>query len=172
MCTLHVHKTLPVALQSSVYTRQNVGNSPFPTSFLLPSKLSVSHSVDGNRISHINSAAKSLQSCPTLCNPIDGSPPGSTIPGILHARTLEWLAISFNAWKWKVKVKLLSRVRLLATPWTAAHQAPCPSDFPGKSTDVGCHCLPTFEKSAKTHKYTCIQAHTWNSSWITANLNI
>ena len=69
-------------------------------------------------------AAKSLQSCPTLCDPIDGSPPGSTIPGILQARTLEWAAISFsNAWKWKVKGKLLSRVELLATPWTA-HQAP------------------------------------------------
>ena len=70
-------------------------------------------------------AAKSLQLCPTLCDPIDGSPPGSTVPGILQARTLEWVAISFsNAWKWKVKVKLLSRVWLLATPWTAAHQAP------------------------------------------------
>ena len=71
------------------------------------------------------SAAKSLQSCPTLCDPIDGSPPGLPIPGILQARTLEWVAISFsNAWKWKVKVKSLSRVRLLATPWTAAYQAP------------------------------------------------
>ena len=66
-------------------------------------------------------AAKSLQSCPTLCDPIDGSPPGSPIPGILQARTLEWVAISFsNVWKWKVKVKSLSCVRLLATPWTAA----------------------------------------------------
>ena len=70
-------------------------------------------------------AAKSLQSCPTLCDPIDGSPPGSPFPRILQARTLEWVAISFStAWKWKVKVKSLSRVRLLATPWTAAHQAP------------------------------------------------
>ena len=70
-------------------------------------------------------AAKSLQSCPTLCNPIDGSPPGSPVPVILQARTLEWVAISFsNAWKWKVKVKSLSRIQLLATPWTAAHQAP------------------------------------------------
>ena len=70
-------------------------------------------------------AAKSLQSCPTLCDPIDSSPPGSPVPGILQARTLEWIAISFSsAWKWKVKVKSLSRVRLLATPWTAAHQAP------------------------------------------------
>ena len=72
-------------------------------------------------------AAKSLQSCLTLCDPIDGSPQGSPVPGILQARTLEWVAISFsNAWKWKVKVKLLSRVRLFATPWTAVHQA-CPS---------------------------------------------
>ena len=70
-------------------------------------------------------AAKSLQSCPTLCDPIDSSPPGSPIPGILQARTLEWVAISSsNAWKWKVKVKSLSRVQLLGTPWTAAHQAP------------------------------------------------
>ena len=70
-------------------------------------------------------AAKSLQSWPTLCNPIDGSTPGSPVPGILQARTLEWVAISFsNAWEWRVKVKSLSRVRLLATPLTAAHQAP------------------------------------------------
>jgi len=70
-------------------------------------------------------AAKSLQSCPTLCDPKDGSPPGSPVPGILQARTLEWVAISFsNAWKWKVKVKPLSHVWLLATPWTAAFQAP------------------------------------------------
>ena len=75
-------------------------------------------------------AAKSLQSCPTLCEPIDSSPPGSLIPGILQARTLECVAISFfNAWKWKVKVKLPSHVRLFATPWTAAHQAPLSMGF-------------------------------------------
>ena len=86
-------------------------------------------------------AAKLLQSCPTLWDPIDGSPPGSPIPGILQARTLEWVAISFSsAWKWKVKGKLLSRVRLLATPWTTAYQAPASMGFPGKSTGVGCHC--------------------------------
>ena len=74
--------------------------------------------------------AKSLQSCPTLCDPIDGSPPGSPIPGILQAGTLEWAAISFsNAWKWKVKAKSLSRVRLLVTPWTAAYQAPLSMGF-------------------------------------------
>ena len=70
-------------------------------------------------------AAKWLQSCPTLCDPIDGSPPGFLVPGILQARTLEWVAISFSsAWKWKVKVKSLSRVQPSATPWTAAFQAP------------------------------------------------
>ena len=68
-------------------------------------------------ISAAAAAAKSLQSCLTLCDPIDGSPLGSSIPGIFQARILEWVAISFsNAWKWKVKVKLLSRVRLCATP--------------------------------------------------------
>ena len=70
-------------------------------------------------------AAKSLQSCPTLCDPIDSSPPGSPIPGILQARTLEWVAISFSsAWKWKVKEKSLSRVWLFKNPWTAVYQAP------------------------------------------------
>ena len=76
-------------------------------------------------ISAAAAAAASLQSCPTLFDPIDGSPPGPAVPGILQARTLEWVAISSsNAWKWKVKVKSLSCVRLLVTPWTAAHQAP------------------------------------------------
>ena len=75
-------------------------------------------------------AAKSLQSCPTLCDPIDGNPPGSPVPGILQARILEWVASSFsNASKWKVKVKLLSRVQLLATPRTAAYQAPLSMGF-------------------------------------------
>ena len=75
-------------------------------------------------------AAKSLQSCPTLCDPIDRGPPRCPVPGILQARTLEWVAISFsNAWKWKVKVKSLSHIRLFATPWTAAHQAPLSMGF-------------------------------------------
>ena len=74
---------------------------------------------------YVFAAAKSLQSCLTLCDPTDGSPPGSPVPGILQARTLEWVAIAFsNAWKWKVKGKLLSCVQLSATPWTAAYQAP------------------------------------------------
>ena len=75
-------------------------------------------------------AAKLLQSCLTLCDPIDGSPPGPAVPGILQARTLEWVAISFsNAWKYKVKVKSLSRVWLFVTPWTAAYQAPLSMGF-------------------------------------------
>ena len=79
----------------------------------------------GTESSAAAAAAKSLQSCPTVCDPIDGSPPGSPVPGTLQARTLEWVAISFsNAWKWKVKGKSLSHVRLFATPWTAAYQAP------------------------------------------------
>ena len=89
-------------------------------------------------------AAKSLQSCPTLCDPIDSSPPGSTVPGILQARTLEWVAISFSStWKWKGKVKSLSCVRLFATPWTAAYQAPPFMGFPDRNTGVGCHYLPS-----------------------------
>ena len=98
--------------------------------------LSHPHSVDCNL--HIAAAAaaaaKSLQSCLTLCDPRDGSPAGSPVPGILQARTLEWVAISFsNAWKWKVKVNSFSdsfsHVRLLATPWTAAYQTPPPRGF-------------------------------------------
>ena len=87
-------------------------------------------------------AAKSLQSCPTLCNPIDGSPPGSPVPGILQARTLEWVAISFsNAWKWKVKVKSLSHVRLERPHGLQPTRLLRPRDFLGKSTGAGCHCL-------------------------------
>ena len=78
-------------------------------------------------------SAKSLQSCPTLCDHIDSSPLGSSVPGILQARILEWIAISFsNVWKWKVKVKSLSRTRLLETPWAGAYQAPPPMGFSRK----------------------------------------
>ena len=81
-------------------------------------------------IKFISAAAKSLQSCPTLCDPIDGSPPGSPVPGILQARTLEWVAISFSsAGKWKVEVKSLSPVWPSAIPWTAAYQAPLSMGF-------------------------------------------
>ena len=84
----------------------------------------------GGEIYNTAAAAKSLQSRPTLCDPRDGSPLGSPVPGILQARKLEWVAISFsNAWKWKVKGKSLIRVRLLATSWTAAHQAPPSKGF-------------------------------------------
>ena len=87
-------------------------------------------------------AAKSLHSCPTLCDPIDSSPPGSPVPGILQARTLAWVAISFsNAWKWKVKGKSLSRVRPSATPWTAAYQALPFMGFSSQEYWSGCHRL-------------------------------
>ena len=98
-------------------------------------------------------AAKSLQSCPTLCDPGDGSPPGSPVPGILQARTLEWVAISFSgAWKWKVKVKSLSRVRLWATPWTAAYQAPPPMGFSRQEYWSGVP-LPSPKQVLKFAKY-------------------
>ena len=108
-------------------------------------------------------AAKLLQSCPTLHGPIDNRPPGSTVPGILQARTLEWVAISFsNAWKWKVKVRSLSHVRLFATPWTVAYQAfpsmgfskqeywsgmPSPSLLSAISLYIGLHCRHTFAET-------------------------
>ena len=94
-----------------------------PTSLFLPGKIHrqrslVGYNPRGRKESDMTASAKSLQLCPTLCNPIDRSPPGSPVPGILQARTLEWVVISLsNACKWKVKVKSLSRVRLLATPW-------------------------------------------------------
>ena len=99
-------------------------------------------------------AAKSLQSCPTLCDPIDGSPPGSPVPGILQARALEWVAISFsNAWKWKVKVKSLSRVQLSATPCTAAYQTPPSMGFSRREYWSG---LPL---PSPTRQYTLVLIH-------------
>ena len=104
-------------------------------------------------------AAKSLQSCPTLCDPIEGSPSGSAVPGILQARTLEWVAISFsNAWKWKVKVKSLSRVRPSATPWTAAcTRLLRPWDFPGKSASnfIFVYSLIFFPGDSDSKESTC-----------------
>jgi len=101
------------------FSRQEYWNGqPFPSPGDLPNQVSC---IACRFFTIWATAAKSLQSCPTLCDPIDGSPPGSPVPGILQARTLEWVAISSsNAWKWKVKVKSLSRVWFLATPWTAA----------------------------------------------------
>ena len=97
----------------------------FPSYFILLPLQGLIHLSSLNDLQVSPATAKSLQSCPTLCDPIDGSPPGSPVPGILQARALEWIAISFsNAWKWKVKVKSISRVRLFLTPWTAAYQAP------------------------------------------------
>ena len=100
-------------------------------------------------------AAKLLQSCPTLCDPIDCNPPGSPIPGILQARTLEWVAISFcDTWKWKNKVKSLRRVRLLVTPWTAAHQAPLSMGFSRQGYWSGVP-LPSPELTLESHVNIC-----------------
>ena len=107
---------------------------------------------------HTAAAAKSLQSCPTLCNPTDGSPPGSTVPGILQARILEWVAISFSN-AWKVKVKLLSRVRLFATPWTAAYQAPLSMGFSRQECWSG---LPVPSPICTLHPEKCWAG--WNTS--------
>ena len=90
-----------------------------------PYHLQVREILSKPSISSAAATAKSRQSCPTLCDPIDGSPPGSSVPGVLQPRILEWVAISFsNEWKWKVKVKSLSCVWLFSTPWTVAYQAP------------------------------------------------
>ena len=109
----------------------SVGQHPVSLIFLLRPGLQLRHVVLMEIVGAVKSkgkhttTTKSLQSCLTLCDPIDGSPPGSPVPGILQARIQEWVAISFsNAWKWKVKVKSISHLRLSVTPWTVAHQAP------------------------------------------------
>ena len=99
---------------------------------------------------HDAAAAKSLQSCLTLCDPVDGSPPGSPVPRLLQARTLEWVAISFsNAWQWKVKGKLLSHVWFLATPWTVAYQAPPSMGFSRQEYWSGLPFLSPMHESEK-----------------------
>ena len=114
-------------------------------------------------------AAKSLQSCLTLCDPIDGSSPGSPVPGILQARTLEWVAISFsNAWKWKVKVKSLSRIQPSATPWTAAYQAPPPMGFSRQEYWSGVP-LPSLISTTHSSNYLC--TYFPNGLWFLHNKN-
>ena len=113
-------------------------------------------------------AAKLLQSCPTLCDPIDSSPPGSPVPGILQARTLQWVTISFsNAWKWKVKVKSLSRVWLFATPWTVVYQARLSIGFSGQEYWSGV-LLPS-PSLGPTNPQICWSLYTFT---VTNNANI
>ena len=117
-------------------------------------------------------ATKSLQSCPILCDPRDGSPPGSPVPGILQATTMEWFDISFpNAWKWKVKVKSLICVWLLATPWTAAYQAPPSMGFSSQEYWSGMSLPSPFHKRSVCN---CVVVWTcfgiaflwhWNENW-------
>ena len=110
-------------------------------------------------------AAKSHQSCQTLCDPIDGSPPGSPVPGIFQARIQEWVAISFsNAWKWKAKMKSLSRVLLSATAWTAAYQAPPSMGFSRQEYWSGVP-VPSPVESRIWHKWTYL----WNRLTETKN---
>ena len=122
--------SLPVPLSMWFSKQEYWGELPYPPPGDLPDPRIKpgslrSPALAGGFFTAAAAAAKPLQSCPTLCDPIDASPPGSPVPGILQARTLEWVAISFsNAWKWIVKVKSLSHVRPSATPWTAAFQAP------------------------------------------------
>ena len=124
-------------LKMCIYLSLNTLKYAFPKSKIpvWPCPVYISYAITVSNMTHFSShnccccsfaaAAKSLQSCPTLCDPTDGSPLGSSVPGILQTRTLEWVAISFSiAWKWKVKAKSLSCVRLLVTPWTSAYQAP------------------------------------------------
>ena len=137
----------------------HISLSVFWVSFFLISKLN-----DTTRaFMTVPAAAKSLQSCPTLCDPIDGSPPGSPVPGILQARALEWVAISFsNAWKWKMKVKSLSRVRLLATPWTAAYQAPPSMGFSRQEYWSG---VPSPSPMTVPRHHQRTKKWEWPSSW-------
>jgi len=123
-------KTVLKPTKSQYDNSKNVSDTipPPPWQTLPPAYPLMSQALKKGRPSSLTdfaaAAAKLLQSCPTLCDSIDSSPSGSPVPGILQARTLEWVAISFSsAWKWKVKVKSLSRVRLFSTPWTTAYQA-------------------------------------------------
>ena len=140
VCSPYRHTYLIAAMiifSSEMKTHQQRPNNPCSEEVVFQLKrisIPKGHlAMSGDVVDCLNSAAaaaKSLQSCLTLWDPIDGSPPGSPAPGILQARTLKWVAISFsNAWKWKVKVKSLSRVRLFETPWTAAYQAPPSMEF-------------------------------------------
>ena len=112
-----------IRVVSSAYLRLLI----FLLAILIPACASSSPAF---RIMYSAAAAQLFQSCPSLCDPIDGSPPGSPVPGILQAKTLEWVAISFpNAWKWKMKVRSPNHIWLLAIPWTAAYQAPLTMGF-------------------------------------------
>ena len=124
MLGLPVHYQLPESTQTHVHCVSDAIQPSHPLSSPSPPALNLSQH-QGLYFTVAAAAAKSLQSCLTLCDPMDCSPLGSPVPGILQARTLDWVASSFsNAWKWKVKVKSLSHIWLFATPWTAAHQAP------------------------------------------------
>ena len=142
MLGLPVHHQLPEFTQTHVHRVGNAIQPSHPLSSPSPPAPNPSQHQSlfqwvnsSHEVAYAAAAAKSLQSCLTLCDPKDGSPPGSPIPGFLQARTLEWGAICFsNVWKWKVKVKSLSHVLPSATPWTAAFQAPPSMGFSRQET--------------------------------------
>ena len=159
-----------VGLHNSALNSNVTWGSPLAPLSLL------SHLEDGYKRASLRGLL--LLSCfsPTLCDPIDGSPPGSAVPGILKARTLEWVAISFSsAWKWKVNVKSLSRVRLFETPRTAAHQAPASMGFSRQEYWSGVPSPSPQRPAGKVKKkpkllstqHTLHLAHSWASRDIT-----
>ena len=125
--------------------------------------ISLKIQLKSSNLIEVESESEVAQLCPTLCDPMNCSPPGSSIHGIFPARVLEWVAISFSkAWKWKVKVKSLSRVRLLATPWTAAHQVPPSMGFSRQEYWSGLP-LPSLKAPlGLTKRWSCINLEGWN----------
>ena len=149
------HKQQPTSLLRSWDSPgKNTSGLPFPSPMHESEKLS-----------------EVTQSCPTLCDPIDSSPPGCPVPGILQARTLEWVAISFSkAWKWKLKVKSLSRVWPQGPHGLQPSRLLHPWDFPRKSTGVGCHCLLRWMNiiftNSKTLRQPCCFVQLLSCVWI------
>ena len=145
----------------------NISSSRTNGNHVLSKKMQWEHSITS--VMFLLCYAKSLQSCLTLCDPIDSSLPGSPVPGILQARTLEWVAIFFsNTWKWKVKMKSLSCVGLLATPWTAAFQAPPSMGF-SRQEYWSRVPLPSPDVPAKNAK--ADSSHEGNTKWTQAEGN-
>ena len=154
-----------------------VHSDPFPSWVLVsPSRpLWSAPGAENSAWFQASAAAKSLQWCPTLCNPRDSSPPGATVPGILQARTLEWVAISFsNAWKWKVEVKALSRVPLLVTPWTAAYQAPPSMGFSRQEYWTGLPLPSPFQGSPEDKRdgHTAVSTVLDTAGWFHSSISV
>ena len=159
---------LLLLLLLSRFSRVQLRATPWTAAYQAPPSMGFSRQEDWSGVPLLSphlyaAAAKSLQSCPTLCDPRDGSPQGSPVPGTLQARTLEWVAISFsNAGKWKVKVKSLSRVQFLAAPWTAAYQAPPSMGFSRQEYWSGVPLQPLPNVSYQLRAF--LQTHTTHAT--------